>query len=159
MTGLGAILKGVGLKGVAEQIKMGRDPNRAVSKMFEKADDITGKLQKLISEKEAAAVVASIDSQMPPANKPGIGDVTNQLSEKFQEVPEVVNNFERMFQIAQSPMGKKLLLERLGREERNSKLVQELMAVPEAPPVNYPIVPVKNVSVYHIPKTNALGQP
>jgi hypothetical protein len=39
--------------------------------------------------------------------------------------------FDQLFQIAQSPEGKRLLLERLGREEKFSKILAELLAVPD----------------------------
>jgi hypothetical protein len=41
-------------------------------------------------------------------------------------VPPVVNSFERLFQIAQSPEGMRLLKEKLGREEKYTKLLEEL---------------------------------
>lgn len=42
----------------------------------------------------------------------------------------ITDSLARMFQIAQSPAGKRLLLERLAQEEKYSKLVEELKQVP-----------------------------
>ena len=46
------------------------------------------------------------------------------------EGSHIADSLARMFQIAQSPEGKRLLIERLSQEEKYSKLVEELRKVP-----------------------------
>lgn len=42
--------KGLGLAAMAQKLRLAKDPNRAVQKMFEKSEDIVGRLNKLSSE-------------------------------------------------------------------------------------------------------------
>lgn len=54
-----------------------------------------------------------------------------------ETVPPVVSSFERLFQIAQSPEGMRLLKERLGREEKYTKLLEELSGATMPPAIDY----------------------
>ena len=138
--GFGNILKGIGLKGVAEQIKMGRDPNRAISKMFEKAEWIVPKLQSLISEREAASIVAEISGTNPLGQGPA-------------------SPHEQLLQIAYTPEGNVALMEKFGRKAKDAKLaeiIQELQIIPQE--AQYPLVPRNDVKIHYINNRNALGQ-
>jgi hypothetical protein len=148
MSGIGNILKGIGLKGVAEQIKRGKDPNRAISKMFEQAEAIVPKLQKLMSEKEAAGIVAEFNSNPNTQNQLALPAPTGETSA-----------YQTIVDISRTPGGMEFLTEKLGRTKGDAETLRTIKeALTDIPVTNYPLVPVPNVQVYHIPKTNALGQ-
>jgi len=144
-----AIAKGSMLALISKKIRMDKDPNRAVKVMFKQSDSITQKLQKFITEPEAAKVAAELAPmlQLPegqnqltlPAPRSvielGEGPPSAAIhlggpKAAAEMVPAEVAGLERLFQIAQTMEGKGLLLERLGREERHAKLVAELMKIP-----------------------------
>lgn len=144
--------KGAGLAAIAKKIKIGKDPNIAIRKMFQESEKTVKKLQKLMPREQATATVTAIEPMMQleggqnrlalPAPQQAI-----QLGEgpRNPTIPmggptasfRPLTSWERMFEIAQSPKGKQLLVERLGREAKHAELVAELVKVPEIKAIPY----------------------
>lgn len=136
--------------------KLIRDPRvqGGVGKAIYSVGEFAGKIKGMLRHTEAAKIVSEIEARMPEQlqipndrqNQLAIGwngkaielgegpkappAAAIHLGGPKEMVPAEVNAFERLFQIAQSPEGKRLLIERLGREEKHAKLVAELMKVP-----------------------------
>jgi hypothetical protein len=136
--------------------KILRDPRtqgRAGIVMYN-VGEFAGKVKKMLKPVEASKIAAEIEVQLPPPQAqlpPGQNQLALPAPRSVIElgegppaaaihlggpkaapemVPVEVAAYERLFQIAQSPEGKRLLVERLGREERHAKLVAELLKVP-----------------------------
>jgi len=103
-----------------------------------------------MTQEEAAILVESLEVTLRenPAIK-GLGNESlrdlqtptfqrNQLAVSSQELPAgpsraagTINSYDRIFQIAQSPEGMRLLVERLGREQKYTQLLNEVLKIPE----------------------------
>ena len=174
--------KGIGLHTIASAIRKAKDPNRAVKTMFQDAERIVNKMEKLASQEEAAKIVASIEplvAEQAAQETVNLDKPTfkrNNLSPDYSEPPTPAinpyahlfkgglskgksaagfNPYERLHQIAQSPEGKRLLVERLGREEKYTKLLDEILQIPDqlALPPGQGFQLLDNEAVY-----NALAQ-
>jgi hypothetical protein len=137
--------------------KVLRDPRtqgRAGIVMYN-VGEFAGKVKRMLAPGEANRIAAEIEPQVQPPPQGQLPPGQNQLALPAprsvielgegppaaaihlggpkaapEMVPVEVSAYERLFQIAQSPEGKRLLVERLGREERHAKLVVELLKVP-----------------------------
>ena len=100
--------------------------------------DATGKIEPIITEIEQKLMLEGGRNQLAlPAPRSSIQlgatqSPTINLGGPAKTFAKT-NSFQRMFEIAQSAEGKKLLVERLGREQKYAALLDELLKIPDQP--------------------------
>lgn len=142
-----AVGEAAAMKTISGLLKMANDPNRIVKNMFLQAEKTKAQMVPgiLTAPQKAATNISKIDKIVQDVKKIVSPDKpaymrtgrTIDLSERSVLPPRPIGPaeksasvFSEMFELAKTPEGKRLLVERLSKEEKYSKILEDVLNVP-----------------------------